>query len=171
MSIPTDDSSESTDDTTSDTMSTTVWVDHDATPNMIVEILHRVATRRAIGVTFVANRWYEHPKSEFIHGVVVGGDADAADDYIVENCGPGELVITADIPLAARAVEAGAQVVDHRGNTRTAEDVREILSLRNFHQDLRDAGIETGGPRAYQAADRQAFANALDRWITRNVRR
>lgn len=149
---------------------TVVWVDHDATPQLIVEILHRVATRRNLPITFVANRWYDHPKHPCIHSVVVGGEADAADDYIAEHCGPKSIVITADIPLAARAVEAGAEVIDHRGQTRTKEDVREILSLRNFHQDLRDAGIETGGPRAYQASDRQAFANALDRWIARNIR-
>lgn len=149
---------------------TVLWVDHDATPIMIVEILHRVAKRRELGVTFVANRWREHPKSPFIRHIVVGGDADAADDYIVEHCESGQLVITADIPLAARAVEKGAQVIDHRGKTRTAEDVREALSLRDFHQELRDSGIETGGPRAYNASDRQAFANALDRWLARNIR-
>ena len=161
------------DDTPTDPSSepkTIVWVDHDATPVMIVEILHRVATRRSLPVTFVANRWYDHPKHPCIRSVVVGSDADAADDYIAEHCGEGQVVVTADIPLAARAVEAGAQVIDHRGNTRTKADVREILSLRNFHQELRDAGIETGGPRAYQASDRQAFANALDRWIARNIR-
>lgn len=149
---------------------TVMWVDHDATPVMIVEILHRIAKRREIGVTFVANRWREHPKSPFIRAIVVGGDADAADDYIVEHCGAGQLVITADIPLAARAVDKGAQVIDHRGKTRTAADVREALSIRDFHQELRDAGIETGGPRAYTASDRQAFANALDRWMARNLR-
>lgn len=150
---------------------TLIWVDHDATPLMILEILHRVATRREVGVTFVANRWREHPKSPYIRSVTVGEGADVADDYIVEHCDAGQLVITSDIPLAARVVEKGAQVVDHRGKTRTEADVREALSLRDFHQELRDAGVETGGPRAYQAADRQAFANALDRWLARNLKR
>lgn len=156
---------------TEESFETVIWVDHDATPMLILEILHRVAIRRELGMTFVANRWREHPKSPFIRSVVVGGDADAADDHIVEHCDAGQLVITADIPLAARVVEKGAQVIDHRGKTRTEADVREALSLRDFHQDLRDAGIETGGPRAYQASDRQAFANALDRWIARNLRK
>ncbi len=154
-------------DTKTEALPTVIWVDHDATPSMLVEILHRTATRRQIPTTFVANRWSEHPKSCYISSVVVGEGADVADDYIAERCGKGELVITADIPLSARAVEAGAHVINHRGKTLTEEDVREALSIRNFHQELRDAGIETVGPRAYASSDRQAFANALDRWIAR----
>lgn len=146
-----------------------IWVDHDATPNLILEILHRVAVRREVLVTFVANRWGEHPKSKWIQSVVVAAGPDEADDYIVDHCAPGQLVISSDIPLAARAVDNGAQVINHRGKLLTAAEVREALSLRDFHQELRDSGVETGGPRAYSQADRQAFANALDRWLAKNL--
>ena len=146
-----------------------IWVDHDATPGMILEILYRVAQRRQVRVVFVANRWHQHPKSPWIEGIAVADGADVADDYIVERCGPGQLVVTADIPLSARAVEQGALVLNHRGKLLTAAEVREVLSLRDFHQGLRDAGVETGGPRAYASSDRQAFANALDRWLAKNV--
>lgn len=146
-----------------------IWVDHDATPGMILEILYRVATRRNVRTVFVANRWYQHPKSPYIEGVAVADGADVADDWIVEHCGAGELVVTADIPLSARATEKGANVLNHRGKLLTAADVREALSLRDFHQGLRDAGVETGGPRAYASSDRQAFANALDRWLAKNL--
>lgn len=146
-----------------------IWVDHDATPSMILEILYRVAMKRNVKVTFVANRWHQHPKSPFIEGIAVADGPDVADDWIVDKCGPGQLVVSADIPLSARAVEKGSMVLNHRGKLLTEADVREALSLRDFHQGLRDSGVETGGPRSYAAADRQAFANSLDRWLAKNL--
>ena len=146
-----------------------IWVDNDATPRAVLEVLFRAARKRQVPVMLVANRWSEHPKSRYIGSVVVAAGADVADDYIVEHCDDGHLVVTADIPLAARAVERGATVINPRGRTLTDADVREALSMRDFHQELRDSGVETGGPRPFNQSDLQSFANSLDRWMSRRT--
>lgn len=148
----------------------TIWVDADAAPRAVREVLLRAADRREIKVVFVANRWMESPKSAFASTYVVPHGQDVADDYIAENCQPGDLCITADIPLAARVVEAGGDVITPRGKDLDEDNVREALSLRDFHDDLRTSGVQTGGPPPFDDRAKQTFSNALDRWITRRLR-
>jgi uncharacterized protein YaiI (UPF0178 family) len=143
-----------------------IWVDADAAPNAVKEILVRASLKREVDVVLVANRWLQKPKSLRVSVVTVAQGADAADDYIVEQCAPGDMVITFDIPLAARAVEKGARVVTPHGKELDANNVRERLSGRDFSDYLRSIGVDTGGPAAFSNAHKQAFANALDRWLT-----
>ena len=147
-----------------------IWVDADATPRVVREILVRAADRREIEVLFVANRWMEEPKSVRANTHVVPQGQDVADDYIAERCKPGDLVITADIPLAARVVEAGGDVVTPRGRELDEDNVTEALSIRDFNDELRSFGVQTGGPAPFGDKAKQAFANALDRWITSSQR-
>jgi uncharacterized protein len=149
----------------------TIWVDADACPRAVKEILVRAANKRGVDIVFVANRWMQPPKSPRVRTVTVTAGADVADDHIVEACQPGELVITFDIPLAARAVEKGAVVITPHGTELDATNVGERLSLRDFKEDLRNMGVETGGPSAFGELEKRAFANALDRWITASQRK
>ena len=142
-----------------------VWVDADACPGPVREILFRAAERAQVAVTLVANQWLHTPGSRFIRALQVHGGFDAADDAIVERAGRGDLVVTQDIPLAARVLANGADAVDPRGERFTADTIAERLSMRNFMDELRGAGVQTGGPAAFNARDRQAFANQLDRWL------
>jgi uncharacterized protein YaiI (UPF0178 family) len=144
----------------------TIWVDADAAPNACKEILVRASRKRDFDVVLVANRWLEKPKAARVTVQTVGMGEDVADDYIVEQCQEGDLVVTFDIPLAARAVEEGALVITPHGKELDESNVRERLSRRNFAHELRSAGIDTGGPSAFGASQKQAFANALDRWLT-----
>lgn len=144
-----------------------VWVDADACPGAIREILFRAAERARVQVTLVANQWLRTPPSRFIRAVQVQGGYDVADDAIVERVGAGDLVVTQDIPLAARVIERGAVAVNPRGERYTADTIAERLSMRNFMDELRGAGIQTGGPPVFHARDRQAFANQLDAWLAR----
>ncbi len=142
-----------------------IWVDADACPMAIKEILFRAAERAQIPLTLVANQWLRTPPSRHIRALQVQGGYDVADDAIVERARPGDLVVTHDIPLAARVLERGADAVNPRGERYTAGNIAERLSMRNFMDELRGAGVQTGGPAAFHARDRQAFANQLDRWI------
>lgn len=144
---------------------TQVWVDADACPGPVKEILFRAAERARVQVTLVANQWLRTPPSRFIRALQVQGGYDAADDAIAERAGPGDLVVTQDIPLAARVIANGAHAVDPRGGLFTADNIAERLSMRNFMDELRGAGVQTGGPAVFNARDRQAFANQLDRWL------
>ncbi len=144
-----------------------IWVDADAAPRLCREILIRAADKREIDVVFVANRWMEEPKSIRASTYVVPQGPDVADDYIADNCKAGDLCITADIPLAARVVEVGGQVITPRGRDLDKDNVTEALSLRDFNDELRSMGVQTGGPPPFDDKAKQAFANALDRWITR----
>lgn len=144
-----------------------VWVDADALPGVVRDLLVRASIKRELDVVLVANRWMPQPKSAWIEIVTVSAGADVADDYIVEQCRDGDLVVTFDIPLASRAVEEGAQVVTPHGNVLDASNVSEALSYRDFSQELRDMGVQTGGPSPFSDQNKQAFANALDRWITK----
>ena len=142
-----------------------VWVDADACPGPVKEILFRAAERAQVAVTLVANQWLRTPPSRFIRSLQVQGGFDVADDAIVERARAGDLVITQDIPLAARVLVNGAQAIDPRGERFTPDNIAERLSMRNFMDELRGAGVQTGGPAAFNARDRQAFANQLDRWL------
>ena len=142
-----------------------IWVDADACPVVIKEILFRAAERAQVPVTLVANQWLRTPPSRFIRALQVHGGYDVADSEIVERLQPGDLVVTQDIPLAARVIEKGGDAIHPRGDRYTPDNIAERLSIRNFMEDLRGAGVQTGGPPALHARDRQAFANALDRWL------
>ncbi|WP_334179799.1 YaiI/YqxD family protein [Pseudoxanthomonas sp.] len=142
-----------------------VWVDADACPGPVKEILFRAAERAQVAVTLVANQWLRKPPSRFIRSLQVQGGYDVADDAIVERATAGDLVVTQDIPLAARVLANGAQAINPRGDRFTADNIAERLSMRNFMDELRGAGVQTGGPAAFSARDRQAFANQLDRWL------
>ena len=143
-----------------------IWVDADACPGEIKELLFRAAKRTETKVTLVANQPMRTPRSEFIESLLVGADMNAADRRIVELIDPGDLVITADIPLAAEVVAKGAQALNPRGELYTDANVGERVAVRNLLDELRGGGLVTGGPANFGAKDRQAFANQLDRWLT-----
>lgn len=146
-----------------------VWVDADACPGVVKEILFRAAERARIQVTLVANQWLRTPPSRYIRALQVAGGFDVADTAIVERVRPGDLVVTQDIPLAARVLERGGVAVNPRGERYTADNMAERLSMRNFMEELRGSGVQTGGPPVFHARDRQAFANQLDRWIAQRT--
>ncbi|MGM0421495.1 MAG: YaiI/YqxD family protein [Pseudomonadota bacterium] len=148
-----------------------IWIDADACPNVIKEILFRMAERTQISITLVANQWIKKPQSEFIHFIQVADGPDIADDEIVELCSAGDLIITADIPLAARVVDKGAFALDPRGTLYDQSNVGQALSMRDFMDSLRGSGVETGGPDSFHQRDRQAFANALDKFIIQKGRK
>jgi len=144
-----------------------IWVDADACPGVIKNILYRAAERASLQLTLVANRALQVPRSPWIRMVQVEQGFDVADNHIVAVAAPGDLVITADIPLAAAVVDKGAFALNPRGELYTRDNVQGLLDMRNFMDTLRSSGVETGGPRALDSNDRQAFANQLDRWISR----
>jgi len=144
-----------------------IWVDADACPAVIKDILYRAAERAQVNLVLVANRALTTPRSPWIRVVQVGRGFDVADNHIVNAAEPGDLVITADIPLAAAVVEKGALALNPRGELYSRENVRELLDMRNFMDTLRASGVETGGPSAFSQNDRQAFANQLDRFLAK----
>jgi uncharacterized protein YaiI (UPF0178 family) len=143
-----------------------IWVDADACPGEIKELLFRAAKRTRTMVTLVANQAIRTPPSEFIDSVAVPTGMNIADRRIVELVEPGDLVITADIPLAADVVAKGGQALNPRGELYTDANIGERLAVRNLFDELRGGGQITGGPANFSAKDRQAFANQLDRWLT-----
>jgi uncharacterized protein YaiI (UPF0178 family) len=143
-----------------------IWVDADACPSEIKELLFRAANRTRTKVTLVANQPLRTPRSEFIDSLLVPAGMNIADRRIVELVEPGDLVITADIPLAAEVVAQGGQALDPRGELYSDANVGERLALRNLLDQMRGGGQITGGPANFCAKDRQAFANQLDRWLT-----
>jgi uncharacterized protein YaiI (UPF0178 family) len=143
-----------------------IWVDADACPGVIKEILYRVAARTGLPLTLVANQWLKTPPYPAIRTVQVGQGFDVADRHIAERVNAGDLVITADIPLAAAIIDKGALALNPRGELYSRENIRQALDMRNFMEQLRGSGVETGGPPAFSHADRQAFANQLDRLLT-----
>lgn len=144
-----------------------IWVDADACPVVIKEILFRAAERARINITLVANQWLRVPLSPYLRAVQVPPGIDVADSEILRRANPGDLVVTQDIPLAALVLAKGALALDPRGELHTADTIGQRLSMRNFMDELRGAGVDTGGPAAFHARDRQAFANQLDRWLAR----
>lgn len=142
-----------------------IWVDADACPAVIKDILFRAAERMHVPLTLVANRLLRVPPSPYIRARQVPMGFDVADRHIVEEVAEGDLVITADIPLAAVLIEKGAFVLSPRGERHSAENIRERLGLRDFMEGLRGAGADISGPAALSQADRQAFARQLDRFL------
>ena len=147
-----------------------IWVDADACPNVIKEILYRAAERVEVPLTLVANRVLRTPPSTRINAVRVSGGFDVADKYIVQHAQAGDLVVTADIPLAADIIEAGGHALNPRGTFYTRDNIKERLAMRDLMDELRGSGIMTGGPPALGQGERQAFANQLDRFLTRHAR-
>jgi len=145
-----------------------IWVDADACPAVIKDILYRVAERTQIQVTLVANQLLRVPGSKFIRSVQVPSGADVADTEIVERLSPGDLVVTGDIPLAARVLEKGGYALNPRGDFYTKDTIAQQLTMRAFMEELRSGGVDTGGPPAFSQSDRQQFANALDRHLARH---
>lgn len=139
-----------------------IWVDADACPAVVKEILYRAARRTETPLTLVANQMLRVPPSPWIRVVQVPGGFDVADQRIASEVEAGDIVVTADIPLAAQVIAKGATVIDPRGERLTAANIQERLSMRDFMESLRSSGVETGGPRAFSNADRQAFGNQLD---------
>ena len=144
-----------------------IWVDADACPVVIKEILYRAAKRTGTELTLVANQPLSVPPSPLIKTVQVGAGFDVADDEIVKRAEVGDLVITADIPLAAEIIEKGAHALNPRGELYTTENIKARLNMRDFMDTLRGSGIQTGGPKEFSQSDRQAFANALDRLLAK----
>ncbi|MES9855710.1 MAG: YaiI/YqxD family protein [Sedimenticola sp.] len=142
-----------------------IWVDADACPGVIKEILYRAAERVGIPLTLVANQPLHTPPSRLIQSIQVAHGFDVADNRIVELMSAGDLVITADIPLAADVIAKGGDALNPRGERYSKENIAQRLSMRNFMDELRGSGIDTGGPASFSQADRQAFANQLDRLL------
>ena len=147
-----------------------IWVDADACPNVIKEVLYRAAARTATTITFVANQFLRVPPSPYLRTLQVPAGFDVADNEIVRRCQPGDLVITADIPLAAEVIEKGAAALNPRGERYSPATIRERLTMRDFMDTLRSSGVQTGGPAAMSPRDRQQFANELDSWLTQQKR-
>lgn len=148
----------------------TIWIDGDGVPRGCREVVFKASQRTGLRSVLVANRWQQLPKGPSFEFVQVSGGLDVADDHIAESCRSGDLVVTSDIPLAARVIERGATVLRFRGEPLTEENVRQRLAMRDMMEELRGAGVMTGGPPPYGPKDKQRFANSLDRWISKQVR-
>ena len=146
-----------------------IWVDADACPKVIKEILYRAAERAQVPLTLVANQPLATPPSRLINKVQVAAGFDVADNHIVQQVQAGDLVITADIPLAAAVIEKEALALNPRGELYTHDNVRQRLTMRNMMEELRSTGQITGGPPPLSQRDRQAFANALDRLLAKHA--
>ena len=142
-----------------------IWVDADACPKVIKDILYRASERLKLPLTLVANQALQVPRSPYIRTIIVTKGFDVADAEIVRQIATGDLVITADIPLAAAVLEKHAHAISPRGERYSPDTIRERLRIRDMMEQLRDSGIHTGGPATLSQADRQAFANALDRLL------
>ena len=147
-----------------------IWVDADACPAVIKEILYRAAERKQVPLILVANQALRVPPSKFIRSVRVESGFDVADNEIAERCEAGDLVITADIPLAADVIKKGGQALSPRGELYTKENIGGRLNMRDFMDTMRSSGEHTGGPPPLHARDKMAFANQLDRILTQLIR-
>ena len=148
-----------------------IWIDADACPRVIKEIVFRASERLQVPVRLVANKSLAKHHTPLIQSIVVENGFDVADDYIAEHAAPEDLIITADIPLAARIVAKGAVALDPRGELYTEENVGERLAMRDLMAELRDSGLVAGGPGQFSLTDRQRFASSFDRLLTQMVRR
>ena len=144
-----------------------IWVDADACPKPIKEILFRAATRTQIELTLIANQMLAVPKSAWIRSLQVPKGFDVADNEIVQRVAAGDLVVTTDVPLASEVIAKGAKVITPRGETYDAGSIAAALTMRNFMDTLRSTGVETGGPAAFSASDQREFARQLDRYLAR----
>ncbi len=147
-----------------------IWVDADACPKVIREILFKAAVRVGVPMTLVANHAIQVPPSPLVKMVQVVGGFDEADNYIAERVESGDLVISADIPLAAEVIEKGALALNPRGELYTADTIRSRLNMRDFMDTMRSSGVELSRTPALSAADKQRFANSLDRWLAKRPR-
>jgi uncharacterized protein YaiI (UPF0178 family) len=146
-----------------------IWVDADACPRAIKEILFRAADRVGMAVVLVANHPLHVPGSRYIRSIQVTAGFDVADNHIVRHAEPGDLVITADIPLAAEVIEKGCLALNPRGELYTEDNIRQRLNMRDFMDTLRSSGVDTGGPASLSQSDRKAFADQLDRLLARQI--
>lgn len=146
-----------------------LWIDADACPGPVKAIIFRAAERRGVDTTLVANQMLQVPRSKYIRAVQVASGFDVADNYIVARVAPADLVITADIPLAAQVIEHGAAALIPRGTMYTVDNIQDVLSTRNLMDELRSTGQISGGPATLGKADIQAFANRLDAYLTRHA--
>ncbi|MCP5425174.1 MAG: YaiI/YqxD family protein [Gammaproteobacteria bacterium] len=142
-----------------------IWIDADACPNPIKEVVYRASKRLTISVTLVANRPLKTPASRLIQAIQVSQGFDVADHYLIGHAARGDLVVTGDIPLAAELIERGIAALNPRGEMYTRDNVGERLATRNLMEDLRATGMVGGGPAPFSERDKQAFANSLDRWL------
>lgn len=147
-----------------------IWIDADACPGVIKDILYRASQRKQIELILVANQPLKTPPSALIRTVQVPPGFDVADNYIVQNLDAGDLVVTADIPLADEVIDADAHAINPRGAFYTKENIKQRLSMRNFMEELRSTGQVRGGPPPLNHTDRQAFANALDRFLAKTCK-
>jgi uncharacterized protein YaiI (UPF0178 family) len=147
-----------------------IWVDGDACPAVVKEILFRAAERTETSLTLVANKLLRVPPSKYVRALQVAHGFDVADNHIVEQVQPGDLVVSADVPLVAQVIAKGGVALNPRGTLYTADNVKEHLSMRNFMEEMRSAGLEGSGPPPFSQADRQAFANRLDQLLAARKR-
>ena len=145
-----------------------IWVDADACPAVVKDILYRAAERTQTAMTLVANQFLRPPPSPWIRALQVPPGFDVADSHIVRDLQPGDLVVTADIPLAADVIAKGGHALNPRGEFYTPDTIQERLALRNYLDELRGSGVQTGGPPALDHADRKRFADQLDRFLARS---
>jgi uncharacterized protein len=151
-------------------MNRQIWIDADACPKPIKDILFRAAERLRLMLTLVANQPLQTPASSYIKTIRVASGFDVVDNHIAHSVTIGDLVITADIPLAAAVIEKGAYALNPRGELYTQSNIKARLSMRNFMDELRGSGVNTGGPPPLSQNDRQAFANQLDRFLAQHLR-
>jgi uncharacterized protein YaiI (UPF0178 family) len=147
-----------------------IWVDADACPVVIKDIIFRAAQRTNVQVTLVANQFIQTPRNPNVKFIRVASGFDVADDEIVKRVNEGDLVITSDIPLAAEVIEKGGLALSPRGEMHTTENIKQRLNIRDFMDTMRSSGIHTGGPPPLNQNDRQAFANHLDRLLTKHIK-
>lgn len=148
-------------------MAATIWVDADACPVVVRDILFKAAERTKVTLTLIANQMVRVPPSRYISAVQVSSGFDVADNEIVRRANAGDLVITSDIPLAAEVIEKGALALSPRGELFTADNIRGRLMMRDFMDTMRSSGVHSGGAAAYSSADKQLFANQLDRYLAK----
>jgi len=146
-----------------------LWVDADACPRVAREIIVRAAERTQTPTWFVANHQVPLPPSPWVKPLAVASGFDAADDEIVRRLVPGDMLVTADLPLAQEAIDKGAAVMTNRGETLDHSNIRARVQMRDFMETMRSSGEHTGGPKGYSDVDRREFANALDRWLAKNA--
>lgn len=147
-----------------------IWIDADACPRPVRDVVFKASTKRRFPVTLVANSFVQTPSLKWITSVKVDSGLDVADDYLVEHASPGDLVITQDIPLAAELLEKGVDAMSPRGTMFTQANIGERLAIRDFMTEARASGITGGGPPPFDAKTKQKFSNAFDRWLTAALR-